>query len=443
MSDLRNRLDDLLAAVPTHVVPDDLATRARSAGVRRRRVRRAGVVAAAAVAVLVALGAVAALPRLVPVAPTRLLPVHSIEGYPVRIDYPYLTRALPRRPGPVAGLLERATGPVDHNLRPDVNGWYAVTADGHQWRLPGEQSEMRPSLSPDGTKIALFTSLDTPMVIRDLVTGDVTAVPDLGSSMAAGELRPWVTFPGEFSVWSADGRHVAVMVDRGSAAGTGGIGVIDVATGRLRVVPVGVQSPLGFGPDGQLLTMDSRSVDGELASVAVVAPEINRRTSLVLPNDVGQGGGDARLSPDGAQVALLTKTDAGSLRILRFDLASGALVASSGRLSRAFTGCPVAFDGSQALLPVSFVEGRTASLVAEDGTPVVVADERNDLRCSQWASDALTAGPTDNLTSTLFGTSAAWGTWWWREMALGAAVLVGLGAWWRLRRRRTRPAVAP
>jgi len=122
---LHEPLHDLLAEVPSYVVPD--ARAAWTAGARRRtRLRVAGGGLVVLLVLLVGAG-IGVLPHSLDVAPADQSGGGG-HGHPTRIDYPYWTRDLPDRPGPVAGVLER----VSHESSFDKPlGWYAVSSSGH------------------------------------------------------------------------------------------------------------------------------------------------------------------------------------------------------------------------------------------------------------------------------------------------------------------------
>ncbi|HYF74624.1 MAG TPA: hypothetical protein VD864_17475, partial [Nocardioides sp.] len=171
MTDLHGRLDDLVADVPAHVVPDP--RRAWAAGARRRLTRRIG--ASVAVVVLVALtaGLVGVLPRSADVPPADS-ESRGVDGYPSRIEKPWLLRDLPDRPGPLAAVLE--TG---------ASEWLAASSDGDVWRVPQEDpsDSFPPALSADGRMIGYLTG-HTTYVLRDLVTGEETSFPEVTDNAA-------------------------------------------------------------------------------------------------------------------------------------------------------------------------------------------------------------------------------------------------------------------
>ena len=103
----------------------------------------------------------------------------AADGYPLRITRPYVLQDLPTRPGAIAGL-----------LRSDES-WLAVSPHGHLWELADDDDkfEVLPALSDDGRVLAYLQTSDDGFgeyVIRDLVSGVLTAFPD---AAPAGPIR--------------------------------------------------------------------------------------------------------------------------------------------------------------------------------------------------------------------------------------------------------------
>jgi len=209
-SDLRDRLDDLLAEVPSYVVPD-ASTAWRAGG--RRRVRRRVIVAGAAVGVIGLLaGTVTWGSRI-----TETPPAHDggtaetggtrATSYPVRIEHPLLkTGTLAADAGAIAGVVQR----------PD--GWYAVGQKGQVWELPGESERgFLPAVSPDGSQLAYVRGHgDRPdLVMLDLRAG--TEKPT-GLTPAFLTLRSPLLLHTQM-LWSPDSSRLFVPVVPGPGQG--------------------------------------------------------------------------------------------------------------------------------------------------------------------------------------------------------------------------------
>jgi hypothetical protein len=118
----------------------------------------------------------------------------------------------------------------------------------------------------------------------------------------------------------------------------------------------------------------------------------------------------------------------------RFDLTTGAQVTSTVPVPAGVAACGMAW-GDRLVVP-----GLEALAVAVDGDrseTVVVVEDRDEARCAVWASGAL----VDGGGRALFGTSTAWITWWWPEVAVGL-FLAGLLLLVRQRRGLDRPAAS-
>lgn len=448
MSDLRSRLDDMLVAVPGHVVSDDLATRARSAGRRRRRTRRVGVIAvvvAAVTAVALALGLWPHPPFRPPVADLTA----RADGYPTRIHHPWTERSLPEAPGPIAGLVRREDG----DARDDRTNWWAVSERGALRRLPGHDFDIDPVLSPSGSRLVYFVgpsghAWDGHPRLWDLVTGTQVTVEDIGSNADNVTAATYVTQQQVPGFWSPDEENVLLWAWTDSDPAVRGV-VVDW-DGHVTVPHVqGVRAALPVGwvdnerlgwlsPDGRAGHRSVRLLITDLAGSVQSSMTIGVPRARI--GNLSQWSG--ALSPDGARLALRSDASGSDPIITTIDMSSG---------TRVETWRPVALND---VAPLAWQDGHVvgatrpdsgAVLVSSDGDrPLVRADPRLQVGPSTWAADALAGTPHRDPVDLLTGNSD-WGPlWWWREMALGAVVLVvGLSAWWRLRRRRTRPVVAP
>jgi hypothetical protein len=437
---LRDALDDLVTDVAAHVAPADLGSRAWRAG-HRRRVRRR-----LAVGLLVAAAAILAVP-LTPVV-NELPPLHSsadtddrgVGGYPQRIGHQWWIRTLPDRPGPVAALVE--AGPNDG---PDPIAWYAVTENGHRWRLPAPRtgSADYPAISRDGRRIGYLLGERGPYVIHDLVTGTRT-------EFAVGMPRIPITTPyyealQSPSFWSPDGRRIALNGGlRDNAWGAVVLGV----DGSVTFVPSGEGDAskghlAGWVGSDALLWVRLPPFDEPASDAKVVATVTGidgqpRHTITLSPsspwqgNFAGQWTGTA--SPDGKD--LLIREDAVNT-VRRFSLLDGRETTAPLVMSNRLSTCAAGWADAAPTVPIYTVVTATTAVV-RDGKPrtVVAVEPSVGARCFIWAGDALSG----DAHGWLLGTSTAWWTWWIREIA-AALVLVGAVAWvwWR----RSRPHVRP
>ncbi|MCB0907490.1 MAG: WD40 repeat domain-containing protein [Nocardioidaceae bacterium] len=446
MSDLKNRLDDLLAAVPTHVVPDDLAARARSAGTRRRRVRRVGVVAVvvAAVAVVLALGRWPHVPFRPPIADLAV----RADGYPTRIDHVWFERALPDAPGPIAGLVRRDGGGPDD----DRSDWWAVSERGSLRRLPVHDFFMEPSLSPSGRRLAVFSgpaghAWDGRLQLWDLVGGKRVTVDPVGGNLNSitDKATYWMADqqPG---FWSPDDQHLVLSAHRWDNPNEAG--VVVSWDGTVTAVPElrgTVAWPVGWLSSDRIAWLGSSQrvadqrarlfftdLEGRVTGQVTLA-----RAEGLDADELDQWSGS--ISPDGTRVALRAD-GSGASTVLTFDAATGALIERWPNVDLDDV-CALGWQGDQVVAPLP--PGGSVRLVAPDDV-LVRADPVLGASCSYWAADALAGTPHRDLVALLTHNSAWAPLWWWREAVLGllALVLLGWGGRWA-RRRRTRSAVAP
>ena len=173
-SPLSDVLEDLAGQVGPADLAPGLAARAWARGRRRQiraRVSRAGVAVLAVAAVALAvLPARSALPE--PPAGSAGSPA---MGYPQRIAKPWHIGDLPAHGAPLAAVAFGSHQPGSWD-----GWWYAVAQDGGLSHLPVATSFLDavvPSLSADGRLLGYRDQRSGHYVIRDVVSGQVTAFP--------------------------------------------------------------------------------------------------------------------------------------------------------------------------------------------------------------------------------------------------------------------------
>lgn len=436
---LHEPLHDLLAEVPSYVVPD--ARAAWAAGARRRTRRRVATGGLVVLLVLLAGVGIGALPRLVPVGPAQQS-AGGVDGHPTRIDYPYWSRDLPDDPGPVAGVLDRVSrgGTSDEPL-----GWYAVSPTGRLWHLPGSHSDLTPAVSPDGAKVAyLDTRPGRGFRIIELRTGSVAEF-DIGATPDSGE--PWLLHLQWPSFWSPDSSRLLVPV---SAAGDNRrAGVEALVLDELRTTVVrqprtrGAVMPVGWVSDSSLAWLAWHETKGTVDGARVLVTDDRGRLQRTVRLDVRPGLGDLSqwagvVSPDGRLLALGATAQQHRSDIQIHDLATGSLRATMPGVPDAAGTCLPTWGDGTLQVPTENSD-RDEVLRSVNGSSTILADPRLGVGCSLWATDALDGPGHGGLGGALFGGNTSWLSWHWRETALASAVaLVLLGLLVARRRRRTR-----
>jgi hypothetical protein len=418
-ADLRELLDDLAASEP--VPRPGLAERAWIDGRGRRlRSRLQVAVAAAAALALVAL-VTPGLPAQVGVPQFAGRGAQGVDGYPERIGRQWWVRDLPDRPGPVAGVLESYS-------------WYAVRADGHRWRLPGDAGLQVPALSQDGRMLGYLAGTDGPYVLHDLVTGRRVVLEELyaGGLPGPGRIQLVVGPPG---LWSPDARRLLLWSAEGML-------LVDAADGRIGpLAQPGL--PLGWVADDRIAWLRVSGAGEKLMPLTVRVTDLDGQvqSEVELQGSTGLSTGSMALRPDEGELAVLTHDD----ELHRFELPSGQLVQEPVQLETSFVCGPSYSPDGALVLSVSPAVGGPATVMevtAAGPQPFTVAAPSVSAHCVHWAGDALT-GPARG--GGLLGTSDATWTWWWRELLLGALGLAGAAAVLRRHpiRLRRRAASAP
>ncbi|MFG2039937.1 hypothetical protein [Dactylosporangium sp. NPDC048998] len=433
---LRDAFDELVAEVAPHVVRNDLATRARIAG-RRRRIRgrlAGGVIVAAmlAVSAVVAVPLVGGVPS---IGPSHAEDGPGVTGRPQRIGHQWWVRDLPDRPGPIAALVS------------DPERWYVVTESGHRWRLPigaGIGNLPTPVLAPDGRRVGYQPDAGAAYVVHNLVTGERTRYPQFENAPLGPSYSYYSINPHLVGRWSPDGLRLGLPAER-----------VDMRDGTIRATHSGAAV---LGPDGQVTFVEQpsgqRSVlagwagpdsmvwlrmldDGGPPAGPVVA-EVTRldgqvtRTVTLRPSSPWReeirAVGIGPVSPDGT--SLLVREDGTADRWLRrFSLADGSQTGDPVRVPGWTSECGSDWAGSTPVVSLYDRDTKTAGtgLVVNGAiTPMIVVESRLNSECLVWASEALAGRPHP----TVFGTSDFPWTWWWRETVLVLLAVIGL---WLLR----------
>ena len=359
----------------------------------------------------------------------------AADGYPLRVERPYVVRELPARPGALAGLLKSSDG-----------SWMAVSPHGRVWELADEDDrfEVFPALSADGRILAyLRTSKDGfgEYVIRNLKTGVLTAYPELSSSATGSDATFWIA-PQQPAHLSPGGDQV--LLQGGRADGRNADALVLSEDGGVRELFVaGPVFPAGWLPDGRIAWL--AQPDGFLEPTR--SPEIvvttdtgveegRARLHLTRPMDLSQWS--MRISPDGTSIALAE--DAGPARTVaivpsgdwreqdRWDVAADTVLG----------GCLTSWRDEQPMVST------TTGLAPPDPSeaPVLAADPRLQVGCSVWAQQAIDGDAHQGLSGDLFDTSDSWWAWRWREVAAAILLVVAVaGLWWARRRLRPEPEV--
>jgi hypothetical protein len=431
-TDLRERLDDLLAGVPPHVHAD--AATAWRAGAKRR-VRRRVVTGGAVGAVLALVGGVG-------VAAHRVTDPPPADGgggtrptataYPTRIDGPLFRMGdLPDRPGPIAGLVR------------NNHGWLAVGQHGQVWRMPSANNFDWPSsISPDGTRIAYVDTSagQSELTLLDLVDGGAFT-PDVGGR---GLQHSWL-IDGPMS-WSPDSSRLFVPVSPGTyrgprvdallvASSTGAIPVS--APAGTDVEPLGWLSPTRLGwlswttdeLHPRILITGARG-----GRVLRSSPAHARIPRNIFTNAV------PRPSVDELAAAVEVSTATQQL-LISAPGRNGGLVAARAISNDRTLGCPPSWADAYPVVPDTTAPGGYLLWAGPHSYVIQVGPGLRDASCSVWAFDALRGKAYGGVGGWLFDDRDTWLSWHWRQvgLGLGACLLVAIAGlvWWR-RRRETR-----
>lgn len=431
MTQLRDRLDDLVADVPQRVVPD--VTGAAQAG-RRRRNRRRLATGAATVAMLMLFGLVT------PGLAARVTQSIYADGsgaavgqYPAQVRAPFLLRELPTAPGPLAVVAETGS-----------SGSIGIGPHGQVWRLPGSHiSDIAPSLSPDGRRLA-FLAADRRFALLDLVTGTVTRFPKVGDggNDGRGSQAPYWAAPQQPIWWSASGDELLV-VGGGTRAGDDDVGGMVLSVdGGLREFP-SVGYAAGWRDDDTLVFLSydgSRIVQVNRAGEQSSSADLDNPPGTTGPGDVSQYS--PALVGNRLMVALASDPE---VRVLSYDVETGRQVDPEGRVL-ADPSCAISTSARGAWLTQPLEDG-AAALVAVAGEGRIDIDPRLEAGCVLVASSAVDGEPYRSVDRRVLDTvggwvdadlATSWPGWRWPLLAAGLGLLAVLGAamTWVSRRRR-------
>ncbi|KQW48701.1 hypothetical protein ASC77_08160 [Nocardioides sp. Root1257] len=428
--DLHEQLDDLVVAVPTYVVPD--ARAAWTTGARRRTRHRIAVGATAIAVLAVLASAVSWLPHTLDPAPADPDGA-GVDGYPTRVDDPWLHRDLPSQAGALAGLVRGGNGTVG-----------AVSPRGRVWDVPQDTGlhDFPVALSADGTKLG-YLEADDRFVLRDLVTGETTVAQgvDDGSLAGSGSVgAPYAVRPGPWGYWSPDATHLFVdggAVAEGDATGALLIDADGATTGVSGPAMRGDRrlSPAGWTSDGNLVWLAMNSDGGTAARATVVVTTTSgqevRRVPLQLHAAKGSSPMYGYVSPAGTRIVLVGTPDVSAPV---FSLADGRQV---GEVVAELLQCPVSWAGES---PRPAFQGSNVVAVRDGGgRPLITVDPAFGATCATWASDALSGDARRGVVGRVLGSSNAWAAWHWQEIGLGLLVLGVALLVLRRRRRRLVP----
>src|SRR5262245_13716063 len=428
---LHESLDDLVAAVPGHVVSDRLAEVAWRAGRRRRIGRR---IAGVALAIGIAAMAAALIPSLVddlrPTPPADHPNGARVHGYPQRIGHQWLVRDLPDRPGPMAGLMWRGA---------DTDSWYVLSETGRRWRIPmgRRKDDPFPTISPDGRRLGYLVDALGPYVIRDLVTGERVEFPEIASGW--GLVHAKYMFSGQQpAFWTADGSRLvlhASPVDRDGAL------VLDVS-GSVQEVAAVEGTLAGFSGPDRLVWIPwpeegaTIPATGPTALItALDGTEVRRlplRFGTPWQSDDGPNQWSAVTSPDGQELLIMEDRGMSETVVRRFSLRDGAELAPTVPVSIP-PACGAGWAGSTPTVPTLNADNAATALI-DDGQvrPIVVVEPGEDVLCLIWASEALTG----RAHGGLLGLATGWWSWWWREIVLALLAVTMLRVLLQHARRR-------
>ena len=342
----------------------------------------------------------------------------TVSGYPQRIGHQWHVGGLPSGE-PMAALLQR-----DEN---GEIGWYAVSASGRQYRLPGGGTPggVFPTLSPDGRYVGYLAPGGHSYLLRDLVSDTTSTFPDVGTPGAGTR---YTAVAGAPAFWSPDGSRLLLPADPRDGGRTSGL---LLGLDRTVTPVVGDQTSMaGLTDAGQVVRVYSSSAEQLVVTFAqpdgTVARRIDLTVDLALSRTLGDGW-HASISPDATRLALADDLEEVAAIVHLFslegssgdDFAPVPVPAVSGS-------CPIAWVADTPVMTVrDGSDGTTSTLLAESPLPepITVVESSSDTRCLLWAESALEGGPQH----ALWGTSTGWFTWWWRELTAALLVLLALG----------------
>lgn len=330
------------------------------------------------------------------------------DGYPQRIERPYVVRDLPAKPGPVAGLVS------------DGATWWAVSPHGRLWRVADLlDASIQPAITPDGRVISYVRTTDDgfgELVIRNLVSGTLTAFPDVSSGRTDSDATYFVAEQ-QPTYLSPDGKRVLVRGGRFENGPEGDAMVVD-AKGTRQLFVKGTAWPAGWSPDGRIAWLVT-SPEPAIVATTASGEEVGR-LGLTVEADRELTQWSPLLSPDGTTLLLVDHE--GAMTTTPLDDGSEAIDVGTWD----HTTCQPSWRDDDVL-----VTGGGALRTPEpEGDAVVVADPSLAFDCSIWATDALAGDQHSGVTGDVLGTSTSWLSWRWREVGAGVLLLLAaLGFW--------------
>ncbi len=338
------------------------------------------------------------------------------DGHPQRIEKPYVVRDLPGRPGPIAGLVREGLS------------WFAISPHGRVWKLSDalDDLQVQPALSADGRVLAYLrkTSDDAgEYVIRNLVTGVLTYIPEVTAGTGSSEATFFIA--GQQPTYlSPDGQQV--LARGGRVEGRDNDGFLISKDGVREVFVDGVAWPAGWAPDGRLAWLVAPRTGVTRAPEIVATTDTGEevgRLKLHLTQPMGFDEWSARLSPDGELMTLAAEEEGRSVLAV-VSLVDGREI--ERHTVPTFSICQPTWRGDEVLTP-----GPDQLLIDADRDAVVAADPSLEADCSIWATGAIAGDEHGGFTGSVFGTSASWWSWRWRQLGAGLLlILAALGLWW-------------
>lgn len=376
-TDLRALMRSLADEAPSLDDRHALADRAYRAGRHRRAVRHAVVSTASAIAVLLMLSTALF------VGPTPLAAQYGrssgtvVSGFPKEIGRQWPVLDLPSRPGPLAGIVT------------DLYQWWAVSPTGHRWHLGpiGSIQAADPTLSSDGRMLAYLASDQGPFVIRDLVRGTTTRVPDVGFNESRGDHARYSINLQSPSAFSADDSYLALPVAGASA-------IVDVRTGLVtRIVPL--PGFIAGWSRHELVKLSAETPAVTFTDLDGRSRTLRLRARAAL-NWYGQYTGV--VSDDGSRLAYLGGGSTNVQTLTQFSLTAGEQLGPTVVVPPFSTQCVASYgrqyvysaagDGPPHLTSVSEAGHVTASTRL---SPTLQAD------CGIWAARAFDGAPRGRL----------------------------------------------
>jgi hypothetical protein len=168
------------------------------------------------------------------------------------------------------------------------------------------------AISGNGKVVSYFRKSDRKIVVRDVASGKVRALPG-----KAGKLPKGLGMSDLDTFLSDDGGKI--VIDYYDAAGTRPSLVVDLGTGKARSLRAD-SAVQGFSPDGKLV-LTTRFTDENTTEFSVYDESGAKVNSQVVPQIVANNSPIA-LADDGSTVGVLITNPKGKQRLRLYDLAS-------------------------------------------------------------------------------------------------------------------------